>query len=375
MFDRIQHKLSLFWLLQVGGWLAFGAAMALSRMGVFPLWYMVVNKALLATLGFVVTLGLRGVYRRLWRQRPSMVRLIVVSVACSYGASLVWTVCFESIILPYNAWLRDAPFVLDRWSLLLDGSLYHTFVLVAWSVLYFAIKEYQALQVERARALKAEASAQRARLQALRYQLNPHFLFNTLNALSTLVVEGRNNAANRMIARLSDFLRLTLESADEQEVPLVEELEFARRYLEIEQLRFGSRLAVQFDVEPGTYAALVPNLILQPLVENAVRHAVAPREEGGTITITAHALGGYLHLRVCDDGPGLAPDAVENGVGLSNTRTRLDERYSVDHRFALQRSDGGGLTVTLAVPFRIAAETPPPVFDDAPPEVHEKPPR
>ena len=361
MLDRLQEKYSLFWILQIGGWGAFAVAMALSRMGVFPLWYMVINKTILATLGIIVTLGMRHVYRRLWRQQPSVLRIILVSVVCSYGVTLIWRTGFVLLIEPYNAWLRGEPFVLERWSILFEGSLYYTFVLVAWSVLYFAIKEYQALQVEKERALKAEASAQRARLRALRYQLNPHFLFNTLNAISTLVVDGERRIASRMIARLSDFLRLTLESADAQEVQLVEEIDYARRYLEIEQLRFGNRLAVQFDVEPETYAALVPNLILQPLVENAVRHAIVPSEDGGSVTITAQRMDTTLYLRVCDDGPGMGSDiedAVGRGVGLANTRARLQELYGEAHRLALQRTDGGGLTVTLTLPFRTRAEHP-----------------
>ena len=377
MLDRLQQKVSLFWLLQIGGWTAFAVAMALSRMGVFPLWYMVVNKTILATLGVVVTLGMRAVYRRLWRQHPSLLPILVYSIVCSYGVSLIWTAGFALIIEPYNAWLRGVPFVLERWSILFEGSLYHAFVLVAWSVLYFAIKEYQALQVEKERVLKAEASAQQARLRALRYQLNPHFLFNTLNAISTLVVEGERHVASRMIARLSDFLRLTLESADAQEVQLLEEIDYARRYLEIEQLRFGSRLSVHFDVEPETYTALVPNLILQPLVENAIRHAVAPSEQGGTLTITAQRMDAALYLRVCDDGPGLTGDVEEalgRGVGLGNTQKRLRELYGETHRFALQRTDGGGLTVTLMLPFRTNAEHTParPMFEDPAPASYQQ---
>jgi len=365
---RLQHKLSLFWLLQLGGWLAFGVAMALSRIGTYPLWYMAVNKTILATLGVVATLGMRSVYRRVWVRKPTVVQIVLRSVVFSYGVSLLWTAFFNIAIIGYEAWLRGDAFGIRGWFQLVDGSLYHTFVLVAWSVLYFAIKYYQDLQAERERVLKAEASAQRARLRALRYQLNPHFLFNTLNAVSTLVVEGQNDAANRMIARLSDFLRLTLDSSDEQDVPLVEELAFTRRYLEIEQLRFGRRLTTRFDVDPDTYAAQVPNMILQPLVENAVKHAVAPREEGGTVTVSAQRVGGHLFLRVSDDGPGLAEGASEalgQGVGLSNTRARLAERYGAAHHFALQRSDGGGLTVVLSLPFRTQAEAAPamPLFD------------
>ena len=143
MLKRLEQRLSLFWLLQLGGWLAFGGAMMLSRIGVFPLWYMVINKTILATLGLIATLGMRSFYRRIWQQKPSVHRIILFSVICSYGVSLVWTACFSLIILPYNAWLREVPFVLESVGVLFSGSLYHSFVLMAWSVLYFAIKYYQ----------------------------------------------------------------------------------------------------------------------------------------------------------------------------------------------------------------------------------------
>src|SRR5262249_18784247 len=152
--------------------------------------------------------------------------------------------------------------------------MYDGFVLLAWCLLYSAITNWMQLEDQRERAIRAEGMAQAARLQALQSQLEPHFLFNTLNAISTLVVDGRTADAARMITRLSDFLRLTLETTDTPEISLAEELEFARRYLDIEQVRFGSRLRVIIDAQPDAMGGMVPALVLQPLIENAVKHGV-----------------------------------------------------------------------------------------------------
>ena len=361
MLDRLTQRMSLFWLLQLSGWLAFGMAMMLSRPGMYPLWYMALNKGVLASLGLLTTLGLRGVYRKLWQHRVSLLRLLVVTVACSYLASLVWTAAFNFVVAAYHDWVRGEPFALEGWFILVNGSLYHAFVLMAWSVLYFAIKYYQALQDEQARVLRAEARAHEAQLQALRYQVHPHFLFNTLNAISTLVVEARNEEARRMIARLSDFLRLTLDGTSAPQVPLVEELAFVERYLDIERIRFQGRLTTEIDADPEAYAALVPVLLLQPLVENAVRHGIAPQEDGGRLLVTARRVSERLHLRVEDTGQGLAgrpADVLDNGVGLANVRARLQERYGDDHRFELNRSDRGGVAVTIELPYHIRPEAP-----------------
>lgn len=352
--ERLRLGGSVFWLFQGGGWLAFAVAMSLSRLGRFPMDYMVVNKGTLTVLGFLCSLALWRIYRRMWLRSPSLLRIIVMSVLSSYALSLLWTVMFNLAMTQYHAWLRDIPFEIERWYALFSGSVYHSFVLVAWSVLYFGIRYYHDLQAERERTLKAEAQAHRAILRALRYQLNPHFLFNTLNAISTLVVEGQNQSASTMISRLSDFLRVTLDGSDEQEVPLAEELEFARRYLEIEQVRFGQRLQIKFDVDTEVLSAMVPTLVLQPLVENAVRHAIAPKEEGGTLKIIGQRAGGHLSLRVQDDGFGFSGDEdklLNRGIGLSNTRARLLEQYGEEHQFELQRLDGGGLSVNLTIPF------------------------
>ena len=197
--------------------------------------------------------------------------------------------------------------------------------------------------------------AHQARLRALQSQLEPHFLFNTLNAISTLVAEGHNSDAVRMIARVSDFLRLTLDANETPEISVTEELEFVRRYLEIEQVRFGDRLRVTIDAQPEAMPALVPALVLQPLVENAVKHGILPRERGGSVAVTIAMQDGTLRISVADDGPGLSQDSdLQRGVGLSNTAARLKELYGNQSRFSVVPSAAGGVTAVIELPFRTA---------------------
>jgi two-component system LytT family sensor kinase len=192
-----------------------------------------------------------------------------------------------------------------------------------------------------------------ARLEALRMQLNPHFLFNTLHAISALIHESPE-AADRVVARLSELLRLSLDQTKPQEVPLSEEIAFLDHYLEIEQTRFAERLRIEKDVPPDTQQALVPYLILQPLVENAIRHGIEPREEPGLIRICACRKDGRLELRVRDNGDGLPAKKnhhIQEGIGLSNTRSRLGHLYGKDFRLELVNADGGGLEAFVEIPF------------------------
>ena len=191
-----------------------------------------------------------------------------------------------------------------------------------------------------------------AQLRALKMQVHPHFLFNTLHSISSLVLEDPPKA-NSMIARLGDFLRLTLDHVDHELVTLKEETEFLRAYLDIEQVRFGDRLKVAFEMEPMTLSAQVPHLILQPIVENAIQHAVAPRTAQSHIDIKAQRLDGLLRLEVKDNGPGIASNLLElRGVGLNNVRARLNQVYGSNFRFELTNGAEGGLTVTMEIPFR-----------------------
>lgn len=207
-----------------------------------------------------------------------------------------------------------------------------------------------------------EALLAQAQLRALKMQLQPHFLFNSLNSISALIDVDRK-AAVRMVARLGDFLRLTLRNSGEQEISLRQELDFLQSYLEIESIRFGDRLAVELDIDTEATGAKVPNLILQPIVENAIRHGISQGEEHGRIEILARRVNGTLHLRVADNGPGLAAtdsmkNAFDEGLGLANTRARLSNLYGKAHRFELSAAPGSGLIVSMEIPFEIAPAPP-----------------
>ncbi|MEW6730617.1 MAG: histidine kinase [Acidobacteriota bacterium] len=234
-----------------------------------------------------------------------------------------------------------------------------------WNVLNYWLLVSASLAVDyyskyRERELKAsqlETHLAQAQLQALKMQLHPHFLFNTLNDISALMYTDVD-AADRMLTCLSDLLRCTLANAGEQEVTLKQELEFLKLYLEIEQTRFEDRLVVKMQTDPETLHAKVPNLVLQPLVENAIHHGIAPRAEPGRIEICTKREKEMLQIRVCDNGPGLPNpqiNTVKEGIGLTNTRARLSQLYGSAHRFELSNAADGGLVVSLTIPFRATA--------------------
>ena len=231
------------------------------------------------------------------------------------------------------------------------GSFY---ILLCWSGLYFGIKYYQQLQDQTEQTLKATAAAHQAQLKMLRYQLNPHFLFNTLNAISTLILEGGNDTANLAITRLSDFLRYTLDNDPMKRVTLGSEVAAIDLYLEIEKVRCGDRLIIEKDLEPRALDALVPSLILQPLIENAMKYAISPTEDGGTLRISARLQDRVLVLRLADTGPGLGNGTSRQkpgGVGLRNTRERLQQFYGNRQAFTLAPNDPTGLEITINIPY------------------------
>ncbi len=209
------------------------------------------------------------------------------------------------------------------------------------------------LAVEKA---NLQASLADARLDALRMQLQPHFLFNALHAISTLIMRGDNQGAHRMLLALSDFLRMTLDSGNSQVVPLGVELEFLEAYLQIQRERFGDRLKVSLDIDTEAHNALLPALVLQPLVENSVRHGAGKVDGVGTINIKATVSGGRLLIEIADNGPGLATELPAEGVGLGNIRARLQQLYPDDHAFQLANGRQCGTVATLSLPLRNHAE-------------------
>jgi two-component system, LytTR family, sensor kinase len=233
-------------------------------------------------------------------------------------------------------------------------SKFQLYVLVYWVVvgITHALGYYQKYRERELQAAELRARLAQSQLQVLKMQLHPHFLFNTLHAISALMHQDVE-VADRMIARLGELLRSALESGGTQEVPLRQELEFIKPYLEIEQARLGPRLTVQLEVTPEALEAQVPNLLLQPLVENAIRHGIAPRNAPGRIAIRARRERDCLRLQVSDNGIGLSSNYQE-GVGVANTRARLQQLYGEAQRFEMGRGPDGGLVVTVAVPFHTA---------------------
>jgi two-component system, LytTR family, sensor kinase len=237
-----------------------------------------------------------------------------------------------------------------------------TYLMVCWMGLYFGFRYYESMQLQREAVLRSAALAQEAQLKMLRYQLNPHFLFNTLNAISTLILDNRNAIANSAVTGLSEFLRYTLDQDPMKKVTVAQEIDALNLYLDIEKLRFGPRLTIDFAIDAAAIPMLMPSLLMQPLIENAVKYAVSPREEGGKIRIGAHVTGGRLQLEVSDDGPGLVDcSRVANGrgVGLRNTRERLQVLYGERGTVSVDNTEPG-LRVALTFPAESVAATPSP---------------
>jgi two-component system sensor histidine kinase AlgZ len=230
-------------------------------------------------------------------------------------------------------------------------------VLIAWSALYFGIKHYGTVEEQRSRLLASEAIAREAQLQALRYQLQPHFLFNTLNAISSLVVSKQSERATEMIAKLAALLRNTLSFPEAHHVSLREELAVTEEYLSIEQVRFGPRLVVSLSVSPEASEAQVPRFILQPIVENAIRHGISRCPNGGQVSITASIIEGQLRIDIENDRTEGPPQSVEegNGLGLANTKTRLETLYGDRGRVTITTSQNNRFLVSMQFPLTMSS--------------------
>jgi signal transduction histidine kinase len=293
--------------------------------------------------------------RRSWLWRLPL--LLLIGLAVALGVHLVVNLVRVELLeaLPRRGEWSPLPGIRRLW-FLNDFVIYLGVLAAGFARDYF--RRYEA-RTQEALRLQAEAASLQAQLaeaqvSALRMQLNPHFLFNTLHAISALV--GRDPAGvRRMIARLSELLRSTLEESGAAERTVADEVEFIRRYLEIMQVRFGDRLTVAIEVDPEAAGALVPTLILQPLVENAVKHGLAPRRGRGKLTVAARRVEGRLRLAVHDTGPGPPEsEAAEGGIGLRNTAARLREMYGDDQRLALETAAEGGALATVELPYHVA---------------------
>jgi glucose-6-phosphate-specific signal transduction histidine kinase len=352
--DRLRPLLSTrerqFWTLQVVGWVGYFLAAYLGALAYEkPTSYYTVL-VVAAVAGFILTALLRLFYRPLWHRPP--MTIVVSILGASYLLALAWTLIRNQVYWNIHRPEYEPDGVMAYFSGV-TGGLY---VFLCWSGLYFGVKYWQILQKERERSLRAQALAHEAQLKMLRYQLNPHFLFNTLNAISTLILDNDTRSASRAVGRLSEFLRYTLHNDPMQMVTLEQELKSLNLYLDIEKVRFQDRLEVVVDVDRHALIAKVPSLITQPIIENAIKYAIAPRKEGGRLTIAAHVVAGRLIIELSDNGPGLGvvvagQRARGEGVGLANTRERLKQIYDGDFILELGSAQPSGLKVMIGLPW------------------------
>lgn len=350
LFDRQRF----YWVLNVGGWTGYVVAAYIGALAhEKPDVYILIIGAT-ALMGFLLTFPMRAVFHRLWSRSPLQIAIGALGVC--YTMALIWVFAENQLYweLIKRGWRPD------HWLGHFGGVMGSFYILMCWAGLYFGIKYYQQLQRQTEQTLKATAAAHQAQLTMLRYQLNPHFLFNTLNAISTLILDQQNETANLAVTRLSDFLRYSLDNDPMKRVTLGQELEALDLYLEIEKVRFGERLEIVREVDDAAKTALVPSLILQPLIENAIKYAVSPREEGGAVRIAAKVHGGKLLITIADDGPGLGnggtnTDCKSSGVGLRNTRERLLQLYGAEQALTLAPNHPSGLIITINLPLEYDA--------------------
>jgi two-component system, LytTR family, sensor kinase len=350
VFKRDDVGFPAFWTVQIAAWVCFYLWGSISLLP-----FLRQPGALRGNTVFFISLFafsslMRPVCRSLMRRAYSWFALETRAFASSLLGGIVAGYVMERVASPHH------PVSWVDW---LENSVRSTFILFVWCSLYFSIKLWQQSIREKQTLLRAEAEVRHARLSALRYQLNPHFLFNSLNAVSTLVLEGNPPAATRMLAQIGEFLRTILDNEAAAETPLSQEIDFAEQYLAIEQTRLGPRLRVEMAISAETLDARVPSMLLQPLIENAVRHGIAPVVEGGTIRIESKLHGAQLQIRVQNSGPAGARAANQpaNGIGISNTAERLQTVYANDHKFVLQWPETGGCEVMVELPFRTSLQS------------------
>ncbi len=342
-----------FWSLQSMGWTFFLmlrlASAVSSNMGIAALVLALVS----AATGYSLTLLLAAIFRNLIGRRPvitwtSSVVAVMFAVA-SYSFVDTWA---TTLVGRSGSGFEGVTF--------LTALLINTLIIGAWSALYYGINFYIIVEKQADAMVLLESQASSAQLAMLRYQLNPHFLFNTLNSISTLVLLKQTERANVMLSRLSSFLRYTLANEPTAHVTLAQEVETLKLYLEIEKMRFEERLRTRFDIQDAATHARLPSLLLQPLVENAIKYAVTPCEEGAEISVEARLIGERVQLIVSDTGPGLNESNVQHtlstGVGLANIRDRLQQAYGPDHRFETRSFAEGGFGVIIDIPFQLETE-------------------
>jgi two-component system LytT family sensor kinase len=341
-------NLRSFWKIQIIGWCCFYLFDLLESIHNFLTKRVYIREETVPIVCmFLGSCALRPFCRWLLRHSHSWINFELKAAAAAMVTAFP-VACAACLILqifypvPWHAWVAVL-----MWSF---------FILFMWCSLYFSIKQWQQSSMEKERLLRAESEVREARLLALRYQLNPHFLFNSLNAVSTLVLDGNAPAATRMLAQIGDLLRTSLDSEVTAEVTLSQELTFTEGYLAIEQTRLGDRLRIDLAIPIETRDALVPSMLMQPLVENAVRYGVAPLIEGGWIAIKSALDADRLRIVIGNSGRRGEGEQkkIGNGIGLGNTEQRLRTLYGTDFEFSLVWPEAGGCEVVLELPLRRA---------------------
>lgn len=363
LFDK--DRPNLFWVFHLGGWALWGIVAkylyTLTIVDVIAPNY-AAYVAAITVIGMLISLGLRYLYQLLWNRA-----IWIQAMGLLGGSAVAGYLWLQARSYIYFGWIRNAS-DMAAWKdkvgaaaeiyqkvSFVENHAASIAVMLAWSTLYFAIKYYRVFQDIREDALTSAAQAHEAQLKMLRYQLNPHFLFNTLNAISTLTLEENTELANRMVTKLSSFLRFSLDNDPMQRITLAQEIKALELYLDIEKVRFEDRLNLQLNIDDEAKDALIPSLLLQPLVENAVKYGIARAEGGGKLVISAKVFAGDLLLELSDDGPGceLVDGAIANakGVGLRNTRERLATLYGTAHSMRLSNTEPQGLTIHIRIPY------------------------
>ena len=356
IFSRpfFEEKNRAFWMLQAAGWSGYLVLRSVSSISNGLSFGAVALIVVESIIGYCITLllsTLYGYYRTLPRISLGLLTVFTLIIATALYAVLD-AFSFSIITL-------DKPGINLN---LLGGTIFLNFtVLAGWSALYFGINFYLIVEEQIDQLEKLGNQASTAQLAMLRYQLNPHFLFNTLNSISTLVLLKQTDRANAMLSRLSSFLRYTLANEPTANVTIAQEVETLKLYLEIEKMRFEDRLRPSFSIDPRVAKARLPSLLLQPLVENAIKYAVTPQENGAEINVVARLNGERVQITVSDSGPGLietkSRSSLSTGVGLANIRERLAQAFGPDHRFETRSNPGGGFGVEIDIPFQLEEPT------------------
>ena len=367
--EKVYKDSQQFWFLQLFGWLT----LALISFFSLTIWYnqdqlsigYVMHPVVQSALGIFVSYPMRPLSVFVWRlpfwRRMTWISLGIVVCATIWTSLRLWSFMLmtpeQNLWSDYGGWFFTSILIFIGWASIYHGINYYRLLESERSNFLSILASNKEEQLKR---IRAESMAQEAQLKMLRYQLNPHFLFNTLNSISSLITKRDDFRANEMIIQLSDFLRHSLNSDPVDGISLKDEIDALKLYLRIEEARFGDRLSINININKGAEKVQVPGMILQPLVENSIKYAIAPNEKGGEITINATIKKNMLDLHVLDSGPGFDKNLIDlsqSGVGLRNTRDRLNTFYQGKSKFKIESSDEGGTDILIKVPLSISEDS------------------